>query len=61
MSKKAFRNALFLENDNPIKKAVIQAIDNRNRAFVNGLKDTLPRYWQMKFIKKLKKRKNRIC
>ena len=33
---KAFRHALFLANDNEIKKAVIKAINNRNRTFVNG-------------------------
>lgn len=33
---KAFRHALFLANDNEIKQAVIKAINNRNRAFVNG-------------------------
>lgn len=33
---KAFRHALFLANDNEIKQAVIKAINNRNRTFVNG-------------------------
>ncbi|APD50479.1 type II-B CRISPR-associated RNA-guided endonuclease Cas9/Csx12 [Francisella hispaniensis] len=33
---KAFRHALFLADENPIKKAVIRAINNRNRTFVNG-------------------------
>jgi len=33
---KAFRHALFLVDDNPIRQAVIKAINNRNRAFVNG-------------------------
>ncbi|QUE30581.1 type II-B CRISPR-associated RNA-guided endonuclease Cas9/Csx12 [Francisella philomiragia] len=32
----AFRHALFLADENPIKQAVIKAIDNRNRTFVNG-------------------------
>ena len=32
----AFRHALFLADDNPIKQAVIRAINNRNRTFVNG-------------------------
>lgn len=33
---KAFRHALFLEKDNDLRKRVIRAIDNRNRAIVNG-------------------------
>lgn len=33
---KAFRHALFLADENPIKQAVIRAINNRNRTFVNG-------------------------
>ena len=32
----AFRHALFLPDDHEIKKEVIKAIQNRNRAFVNG-------------------------
>ena len=32
----AFRHALFLDDNNPVRKAVINAINNRNRAFVNG-------------------------
>ena len=33
---KAFRHALFLNNENPLKKEVIKALNNRNRTFVNG-------------------------
>lgn len=33
---RAFRHALFLEKDNDLRKRVIRAIDNRNRAIVNG-------------------------
>lgn len=33
---KAFRYALFLADENSIKQAVIRAINNRNRTFVNG-------------------------
>ena len=33
---KAFRHALFLDEDNELRKKVIRAISNRNRAFVNG-------------------------
>ena len=33
---KAFRHALFLNRDNPLRKKVLAAIDNRNRTFVNG-------------------------
>ena len=32
----AFRHALFLDDNNPVRQAVINAINNRNRAFVNG-------------------------
>ena len=33
---KAFRHALFLKEDDPLKKKVIQAIQNRNKTIVNG-------------------------
>ena len=33
---KAFRHALFLGNEHPVRKAVLLAIDNRSRALVNG-------------------------
>ena len=33
---KAFRHALFLNRDHPLRKKVLAAIDNRNRTFVNG-------------------------
>ena len=33
---KAFRHALFLPEGNPLRKKVLDAINNRNRAFVNG-------------------------
>ena len=36
MSRRAFRHALFLASDNPLRKKVLAAIDNRNRTFVNG-------------------------
>ena len=32
----AFRHALFLSNDDPLKQKVIKAIKNRNRSIVNG-------------------------
>ena len=34
--RKAFRHALFLDQSHPLRKMVIKAIDNKNRAFVNG-------------------------
>ena len=33
---KAFRHALFLREEHPLRKQVINAIDNRNRTLVNG-------------------------
>ena len=33
---KAFRHALFLNDDNEVKRVVILALNNRNRTFVNG-------------------------
>ena len=32
----AFRHALFLDDDDPLKMRVIRALQNRNRTFVNG-------------------------
>ena len=34
--KKAFRHALFLQQDDPLREKVIQSLQNRNRAIVNG-------------------------
>lgn len=34
--KKAFRHALFLQDNDPLKQKVINALNNRNRAIVNG-------------------------
>ena len=33
---KAFRHALFLDKNDPLRQKVIRAISNRNRSFVNG-------------------------
>jgi hypothetical protein len=34
--KKAFRHALFLQEDDLLRKKVIESLQNRNRAIVNG-------------------------
>lgn len=34
--KKAFRHALFLQNNDPLRQKVINALNNRNRTIVNG-------------------------
>ena len=53
---KAFRHALFLEEDRPLRKKVINAINNRNRTFVNGTQ----RYFAEVIANNLYKKARRI-
>ena len=53
---KAFRHALFLEEDCPLRKKVINAINNRNRTFVNGTQ----RYFAEVIANNLYKKARRI-
>ncbi len=53
---KAFRHALFLEEEHSLRKKVIRAIDNRNRTFVNGTQ----RYFAQVLANSLHKKARRI-
>ncbi|MBC6415658.1 MAG: type II-B CRISPR-associated RNA-guided endonuclease Cas9/Csx12 [Bdellovibrionales bacterium] len=54
---KAFKHALFLVGNHPLRKEVIQAIDNRNRSFVNGTQRYFAEVLANQLYKKAKKEK----
>ena len=51
---KAFRHALFLDDTDPLKQKVINALQNRNRAIVNGTQRYLAQCIADKLYKKAK-------